>query len=91
MAKKINIVWNFINSTSTKAYLDNHDWLSAYDLQKLTAGYSSLDDVKIGAASVQQVCKEHEIRRKQFKKYKLRYRSSNHKSAKNPLVGYHLK
>ena len=85
MAKEINIVWNFINSTSAKAYLDNHDWISAYDLQKLTAGYSSLDDVKIGAASVQQVCKEHEIRRKQFKKYKLRYRSSNPKSAKKSL------
>jgi IS605 OrfB family transposase len=85
MAKEINIVWNFINSTSLKAWQDNHHWISAYDLQKLTSGYSSLDEVKIGAASVQQVCKEHETRRKQFKKSKLRFRSSNPKSSKKSL------
>ena len=44
-----------------------------------------LDDVLLGSASVQLVCKEYATRRQQFKKAKLRWRVSNPDSAKYSL------
>ena len=77
MAKEVNEVWYFCNSTSIKAFQDKREWLSGYDLQKLTAGYSKCDGVKISAQTAQQVCEEYATRRRQFKKLKLRNRVSN--------------
>jgi len=85
MAREVNQVFNFCNETSIKAIRDKHKWLSGYDLQKLTAGYSKCDGVTIGSGTVQVVCAEYATRRKQFKKARLNWRVSNQKSAKYSL------
>ena len=96
MARDVNMVWNFANETSSRAIRERGKWLSAYDLQKLTAGYSKCDDVTIGSGTVQLVCVEYATRRKQSKKARLNWRVSNPKSPKYslgwiPFKGGHAK
>lgn len=85
MAREVNLVWNFANETSSRAIRERNKWLSGFDLQKLTAGYSKCDDVLVGSTTIQQVCEEYAIRRRQFKKARLNWRVSNPKSAKRSL------
>lgn len=85
MAREVNQVWNFCNETSHRAIRERHQWLSGYDLQKLTNGFSKCEGVHIGSATVQQVCEDYAKARKQFKKAKLRWRVSNPKSSKYSL------
>jgi len=85
MAREVNTVWNFCNETSHRAIRERSKWLSAYDLQKLTAGYSKCEGVQIGSATAQLVCEEYALRRRQFKRAKLRWRVSNPKSSKYSL------
>jgi IS605 OrfB family transposase len=85
MAREVNTVWNFCNETSHRAIRERGKWLSAYDLQKLTAGYSKCDGVQIGSATAQLVCEEYALRRRHFKKAKLRWRVSNQQSSKYSL------
>ena len=85
MARDVNQVFNFANETSYRAVRERGTWLSAYDLQKLTAGYSKCDGVSVGSGTVQLVCVEYATRRKQFKKARLNWRVSNPKSPKYSL------
>ena len=85
MAREVNTVWNFCNETSHRSIRERFKWPSAYDLQKLTAGYSKCEGVQIGSATAQLVCEEYALRRRQFKKTKLRWRVSNPKSSKYSL------
>lgn len=85
MAREVNQVWNYCNETSSRAIRERGKWLSGFDLQKLTAGYSKCEGVRIGSATTQQVCEEYATRRKQFKKARLNWRVSNPKSAKYSL------
>ena len=85
MARQVNQVFNFCNETSHRAIRERHQWLSGYDLQKLTAGFSKCDGVLIGSPTVQQVCEDYAKARKQFKKAKLRWRVSNPQSSKYSL------
>ena len=88
MAREVNQVWNHINEVSAKATRPFHGkpkYLSGYDLQKCTAGYSKCDDVSVGSGTVQLVCVEYATRRKQFKKTRLNWRVSNPKSSKYSL------
>ena len=62
-----------------------HQFLSGYDLQKLTAGFSQCDGITIGSGTVQVVCAEYASRRRQFKKTHLNWRVSNPKSSKYSL------
>lgn len=96
MARDVNQVFNFANETSSRAIRERGKWLSAYDLQKLTAGYSKCDGVTVGSGTVQLVCVEYATRRKQFKKARLNWRVSNPKSPKYslgwiPFKGGHAK
>jgi putative transposase len=96
MAREVNQVFNFANETSSRAIRERGKWLSAYDLQKLTAGYSKCDGVTVGSGTVQLVCVEYATRRKQFKKTRLNWRVSNPKSSKYslgwiPFKGGHAK
>ena len=99
MAREVNQVWNHINEISAKAARPFHGkpkYLSGYDLQKYTAGYSKCDDVSVGSGTVQLVCVEYATRRKQFKKTRLNWRVSNPKSSKYslgwiPFKGGHAK
>jgi putative transposase len=84
-ATEVNQVWNYANATSYKAarpFAGKGKWLSAYDLDKLTAGASECFE-RIGSDTIQRVNAEFATRRKQFKKAKLRWRVS--KGAKRSL------
>lgn len=85
MAREVNQVFNFCNETSMRAIRERNQWLSGYDLQKLTAGYSKCEGVTVGSGTVQLVCSEYATRRKQFKKLRLNWRVSNPKSSKYSL------
>ena len=85
MAREVNQVWNFCNETSSRAIRQRRDWLSGFDLQKLTAGFSKCDDVLIGSQTIQQVCEEYATRRKQFKKSRLNWRVSDQRKANRSL------
>jgi putative transposase len=85
MAREVNQVFNYLNELSSRSIRERGKFLSAYDLQKYTAGYSKCDGVRIGSATIQQVCEEYATRRKQFKKIRLNWRVSNPKSAKRSL------
>ena len=96
MARDVNQVFNFANETSSRAIRERGKFLSAYDLQKLTAGYSKCDGVSIGSGTVQLVCVEYATLLKQFKKARLNWRVSNPKSPKYslgwiPFKGGHAK
>lgn len=82
MAREVNMVWNYCNETSHRAIRERHQWLSGFDLQKLTNGFSKCDGVQIGSPTVQQVCEDYAKARKQFKRNKLRWRVSNPQSSK---------
>lgn len=85
MAREVNAVWNFCNETSARAVREKGTFLSGFDLQKLTDGYSRCDGVTIGSATTQQVCEEYATRRRQFKRARLNWRVSNPKSSKYSL------
>ena len=72
MSRAVNFVWNYCNETSLKAIRYNSEWLSGYDLQKLTKG--SGKELGINSTTIQEVCQEYATRRRQFKKRKLRWR-----------------
>ena len=96
MAREVNQVFNFCNETSSRAIRERCKWLSGYDLQKLTAGFSKCEGVTVGSGTVQLVCAEYATRRKQFKKTRLNWRVSNPKSSKYslgwiPFKGGHAK
>ena len=77
-AVEVNQVWNFANATSYKAarpFAGPAKWLSAYDLDKLTAGATECFE-RIGSDTIQRVNAEFATRRRQFKKTKLRWRVS---------------
>ncbi len=85
MACEVNTVWNFCNETSARAIRERRQYLSGYDLQKLTAGYSKCEGVKVLCGTIAQTCSEYATRRKQFRKARLNWRVSNPKSPKRSL------
>ena len=85
MARQVNQVFNFCNESSHRAIRERHQWLSGYDLQKLTNGFSKCEGVLIGSPTVQQVCEDYAKARRQFRKAKLRWRVSNPQSSKYSL------
>jgi IS605 OrfB family transposase len=85
MAGEVNTVWNFCNETSHRAIRERHKFLSGFDLQKLTDGFSKCDGISIGSATTQQVCEEYATRRRQFKRSRLNWRVSNPNSSRRSL------
>jgi putative transposase len=77
-AFEVNQVWNYANATSYRAarpYAGAGKWLSAFDLDKLTAGAAECFE-RIGSDTIQRVNAEFATRRRQFKRAKLRWRVS---------------
>jgi putative transposase len=77
-AVEINQVWNWANETSYKAvrpFAGPGQWLTGFDLDKLAAGASECFE-HIGSGTIQRVNAEFALRRRQFKKVKLRWRVS---------------
>jgi IS605 OrfB family transposase len=89
MARDVNQVWNFCNETqflSLRRYCNKPKvWLSAFDLQRLTNGFSKCEGVTIGSSSQQQVCEEFATRLRQFKRQRLNWRVSDRRSPKYSL------
>jgi IS605 OrfB family transposase len=73
MAGSVNFVWNYCNEVSLRSITHNSKWLSGFDLNKLTKGCSK--DLGIHSQTIQGICEEYAVRRKQFKKSKLNWRS----------------
>lgn len=74
LASSVNFVWNYCNATSFDAIRNRSKFLSAYDLNALTAGSST--ELGLQAHSIYSIDKEYVLRRRQFKKRKLRWRSA---------------
>ena len=89
MAMSINYVWNYCQEVSLLAWRRDKISLSAYDLQKLTAGASK--DLRLSADTIQQVCTEYVTRCKQFKKLKLKWRSKKRSLGWIPFKSANIK
>ncbi|CAI1927541.1 transposase, IS605 OrfB family [Serratia quinivorans] len=83
MAFEVNQVFNLANEITSKAYSNAGDfgaqipkWLTAYDVQKQTAGLRKEKGYLIDSASIQEVISHHGKARKQFKRSRLRWRIS---------------
>lgn len=74
-ANSVNTVWNFVNELSQKHWDRKREILSAYDLQPYTKG--SGVELDLPARTIQSIQEIHYARRKQFKKTKLKWRTSN--------------
>ena len=87
----VNYIWNFCNHSQLEVI--NHykqgfkaqSWLSAYDLNTLTSGTSKV--ISIPSQTVQAVCEEYVLRRKQFKKPFLSFRT-NKKNRNLPWIPF---
>ncbi len=75
LAKEVNFVWNYVNDLSFKMIKNRGRFLSAYDMHKYLAGATKAG-LSLHSHSVQEVAEQYCIRRKQFKKRKLRWRCS---------------
>lgn len=83
MAFEVNQVFNLANEITSAAYSNTGNfgaqipkWLSAYDVQKMTAGIQNERGYTIGSATVQEVISDHGKARRQFKRSRLRWRVS---------------
>jgi transposase len=74
MAGSVNFVWNFCNETSLKAIRNYSDFLSGFDLNKLTSGCGK--ELGLHSQTIQAICEEYSTKRKKAKKRKLHWRSS---------------
>src|SRR5271169_251778 len=77
-AIEVNQVWNYANEISGKAwrpFAGRAKWLSAYDLNNLTAGAAPEFDF-LGSATIQRINAEFATRRNQLKKLRLKWRVS---------------
>lgn len=83
MASEVNFVWNYVNDLGFKHLKKTGKFLSAYDIAKYTKGTSK--ECNLHSQTIQAVTEELVIRRKQFKKAKLKWRVSNKKSARRSL------
>ena len=75
LAREVNFVWNFVNELSLKHIQRTGKFFSGYDLQKYTDG-ATREGLNLHSQTVQAICAEYAARRKQFKKAKLRWRTS---------------
>ena len=84
MAVEVNQVWNRANEMSYEAWhvpvpgvgWIQGEWLSAFSIQKATAGLNKTHGWLIGSATIQEVIAVHAKARNQFKTSKLRWRVS---------------
>jgi transposase len=78
-AGEVNQVWNWANQVSMDAADRNRranpEWLSGFDLNKLSSGATEYFE-HVGADTIQKLNQEYATRRRQFKKFKLRWRVS---------------
>jgi putative transposase len=83
MASEVNFVWNYVNDLCFRHLQKTGQFFSAYDVASYTAGTSKI--CNLHSDTIQAIAEELIIRRKQFKKAKLKWRVSNKKSARRSL------
>jgi len=71
-ARAVSYVWNFCNETQQKAVQSGRKWLTAVDLQRLTAGAGKLLDLH--AHTIQKVCQQYDRSRSAKRNPWLRWR-----------------
>jgi len=89
MSYSVNDVWNYCNEVSQIALKNKNKFLSGFDLNKLTVGVAK--DLGLNSDTVNAVCEEYVIRRKQFKKSKLNWRSRKKSLGWIPFKGRTIK
>ena len=83
LASEVNFVWNYVNHLCFHHLQKTGQFFSAYDVAAYTKGTSK--ECNLHSQTIQAVTEELIIRRKQFKKAKLKWRVSNKKSARRSL------
>jgi len=83
LASAVNFVWNYVNDLCFKHLQRTGNFFSAFDIAKYTTGASKL--LNLHSQTIQAITEELILRRKQFKKAKLKWRVSNPKSSKKSL------
>ena len=83
LASEVNFVWNYVNDLCFKHLQRTGKFFSAFDIAKYTAGASK--ELNLHSQSIQAITEELVLRRKQFKKAKLKWRVSNPNSSKKSL------
>ena len=83
LASAVNFVWNYVNDLCFKHLQRTGKFFSAFDLAKYTAGASK--ELNLHSQTIQAITEELILRRKQFKKAKLKWRVSNPQSPKKSL------
>ena len=71
-ARAVSFVWNYVNEMQQKAARSGRKWLTAVDLQRLTAGASK--ELDLHAHTIQKVCQQYDRSRKQHRKAWLKFR-----------------
>jgi IS605 OrfB family transposase len=74
-ARDVNFVWNYTNELSFKVWERERRFLSGYDFAAYTKG-AAKEGLNLHSQTIQAISEEYAIRRKQFKKVKLRWRVS---------------
>ena len=72
----MNLVWNYVNALSAQVLLREGRFISSDELHRFTAG-ATREGLDLHSQTVQAVNEEFALRRKQFKKARLRWRVSN--------------
>ena len=75
LARQVNFVWNYSNDLCFKHLQKTGHFFSAYDLHHYTKGASKAG-LELHSQTIQAINEELVLRRKQFKKPKLRWRVS---------------
>ena len=75
-SREVNQVWNYSQDLALKVLAREHRFMSAYDMAAYTKG-AAKEGLSLHSQTVQAVSEEYCIRRKQFKKMKLRWRVSH--------------
>jgi IS605 OrfB family transposase len=73
-SRAVNFVWNYVNELSSRSIREHGRFLSAYDMHAYTVGSGKL--LGLHSQTIQGITEEYVVRRKQFKKRQLRWRSS---------------
>jgi putative transposase len=71
----VNQVWNYCNDLQQQVWKREHRFMSGYDFAPYTKG-AAKEGIPLHSQTIQGVAEEYAIRRKQFKKIKLRWRVS---------------
>ena len=76
MARDVNFVWNYSNELSYKVWERERRFMSGYDFAPFTKG-AAKEGLNLHSQTIQAISEEFVVRRKQFKKVKLRWRVSS--------------